>query len=1494
MGEHNFQKTAITSVISIISFSLFSHASFAQNAIAPDNTLPVNTSVDFNSVDKTYTITGGTQVGANQFHSFQNFSVPTSNTAHFNNSAQTTNVIGRVTGSNISNIDGLIKANGATNLYLINPNGFVFGKNAKLEIGGSFSASTATSLKFPDGSEFSATNPQAPPVLTVNVPLGLQYGVSNTGATITNQANLVTGQDLFLNADKLDLQGQLQAGRDLTLKAQDRIQIRDTSISPFVAAAGRDLLVQGNQSVDIFALNNRQSGLFSGGNMLLRSPNSVIGDAHYYAGGNFKIEQLDGTLGNLESPDDPIIRSAGDVTFGIYIGSSLHILAGGKVNIGTILITGTDTTGNTINPTQTPNLADVTLSNGRTLTINGSTNPTVDIRSGMNPSDIGISGIIGADFFSCAFFGTNCFYNNSLTSIVFPSTNQGATGNGITIGDIKVNSPNGIILLTNNYKPNLALSNEDIVITGTGSFGFQGIDTLSSTGNSGSVFVDSRRSIELTRNIFTFSTAVSGIGGNVTFLANNDIRFGDNAVISANAPFLGGQIDLKANGLISGQGIRILSRSLTSTIAGNSGDIKITAASLSLTSSSVNPSQIVTATSGTASAGNITLNISGNATIDGAVTNLPTQVISRVSQGATGNGGIVKVSAEDLKLQNGAQINSVTDGFGKSGDIDISVNSVNIDGVGSAINNQVTPNANANGGKLTLQTGKLTVTNQGQISTITSGIGNAGELNIISTGDVIFDRSSASSAINFSGVGKGGNLSISARSLQLLNGSQINAAVFGQGNGGKITVNTDSIALSGSGVLSGKTLSSAIATGVQLSTSIGNAGDIDLKTRLLTLKDGAFISAVNNGQGNTGNIDILVTESVLINNSNIDNFINVTGLGNGGAISINSPSISLSNGSKISVKTFGIGNAGNLNLFTHSLFLSNSSALEAFTDGIGNAGNINIAPILSTRPINNTIILDGSLVSVGVNPNAKGNGGSLSITTNSLQILNGAQITAGVFGKGDGGQISISSDTIKLEGRGLVFQQNVPSGIFTSVESNAIGNAGSISLTTRNLNILNEAVISAETLSLGNAGRIEIRASDAISLNNGSIESNVRPTGQGDGGDLKIFTNTLQMTNQSILNASTASANKGGNIEVTTNSFELSNGSKLQTITLSSGAAGNISLFLTDLLKIDGTDSGIFAGTTAVSTGKSGTIFIDPELVTLTNGAKISVSSLGKGNGGDIQLIAGLLSLDNGSQIIAETASGEGGNIVLQVRDLLWLRNGSLISATAGNDGNGGNIDLSANFILAFAKDNSDITANAFKGKGGNIRITTQAIFGMQFRPRLTPLSDITASSDFGVNGTVNINTPGVDPSKGLTNLPVDIGDASKLVSQKCLADRQDSAFIITGRGGIPTSPADVISGNNLQENLGIPTNPERIAEASRRIINPYGEVAQIVKESSQAVQTPSWAKQLQSNQATDALPDRIVEAQGWTVNPYGEVSLVAEVPKVIPAPSWARQLQCR
>jgi haemagglutination activity domain len=73
--------------------------------------------------------------------------------------------------------------------FLINPNGIIFGDNARLDIGGSFAATTA-SVKFPDGSEFGATNTQALPLLKINITPGLQYRVSQPGATIKNSGNL--------------------------------------------------------------------------------------------------------------------------------------------------------------------------------------------------------------------------------------------------------------------------------------------------------------------------------------------------------------------------------------------------------------------------------------------------------------------------------------------------------------------------------------------------------------------------------------------------------------------------------------------------------------------------------------------------------------------------------------------------------------------------------------------------------------------------------------------------------------------------------------------------------------------------------------------------------------------------------------------------------------------------------------------------------------------------------------------------------------------------------------------------------------------------------------------------------------------------------------------------------------------------------------------------------------------------------------------------------
>jgi filamentous hemagglutinin family protein len=152
--------------------------------IVPDNTLGAESSVvtpDVINGIQGDRINGGATRGANLFHSFSDFNVGEGRGTYFANPIGIENILTRVTGGNSSNILGKLGVLGGANLFLLNPNGILFGANSSLDIQGSFLASTASSFTFPDGSEFRATNPQVPPLLTISVPLGLQYG-SNPGA----------------------------------------------------------------------------------------------------------------------------------------------------------------------------------------------------------------------------------------------------------------------------------------------------------------------------------------------------------------------------------------------------------------------------------------------------------------------------------------------------------------------------------------------------------------------------------------------------------------------------------------------------------------------------------------------------------------------------------------------------------------------------------------------------------------------------------------------------------------------------------------------------------------------------------------------------------------------------------------------------------------------------------------------------------------------------------------------------------------------------------------------------------------------------------------------------------------------------------------------------------------------------------------------------------------------------------------------------------------
>ena len=257
---------------------------------------------------------------------------------------------------------------------------------------------------------------------------------------------------------------------------------------------------------------------------------------------------------------------------------------------------------------------------------------------------------------------------------------------------------------------------------------------------------------------------------------------------------------------------------------------------------------------------------------------------------------------------------------------------------------------------------------------------------------------------------------------------------------------------------------------------------------------------------------------------------------------------------------------------------------------------------------------------------------------------------------------------------------------------------------------------------------------------------------------------------------------------------------------------------------------------------------LDPISVTLQDGATIAVNSQGTGEGGNIEIQAGSLSLNNGATILAETTSNQGGNITLNIDELLLLRHGSKISTTAGTDqagGNGGNITINADYIVGVRQEDSDITANAFKGNGGRINITAQGIFGLEFRSHLTPLSDITASSELGVDGVVELNLPDVDPSRGLNPLPD--APVNPQFNQGCQeGGGSNSRFINAGRGGSPTNPYEPLNSNDIWEDVQPPTQ-----EGNR------------------------------SNDSAAHAP--IVEAQGWIIDEKGEVILVAQMPDQTP-----------
>ena len=601
------------------------------------------------------------------------------------------------------------------------------------------------------------------------------------------------------------------------------------------------------------------------------------------------------------------------------------------------------------------------------------------------------------------------------------------------------------------------------------------------------------------------------------------------------------------------------------------------------------------------------------------------------------------------------------------------------------------------------------------------------------------------------------------------------------------------------------------------------------------------------------------------------------------SIQVNGASLSVREGQSLLL----VG--GDIKLVEQGELLAKSGRVElGGLAGVGTVGlNMDSNNFYLNFPLD-VALANVSLSNLAVVSTTGESGGSIQVQGEHVQIADESEIKIiNLFGSKAGGTLKVTaSDQVELLGG---------SRLLTVTED--IGNAANIRIETGRLIVEDGSQISATTRNQGQGGTLYVTARDSIQL--AGISAVGEPSGlfartqaTGNAGNIKIETGRLIVGNGSQISATTRNQGQGGTLYVTArDSIQLAGisavgePSGLFARTQATGNAGNLEIETGQLIVQDG--ARITASASGESTGLGGSITVKTGQLNVLNGAQVSVSSVGLGDAGSLTVNANSITLDQG-KLIAETAFGKGGNITLQNLNLLLMRHGSQISSTAGTAqqlGDGGNITINApnGLIVAVPKENSDIAANAFTGSGGTVQINASGIFGMTVRSRedlvrllgtnepaeLNPqkltTSDITAISQQSptLNGQVTINTPDVDPSSGLVNLPT--VPVNTNVTQGCTAGgpQAQSEFIITGRGGLPPNPSEALSTDAVQVDL-VTLKPE-VAQPSTRAV---------------------------STSRTSSAPPPIVEATGWVIDKYGYVVLTANAPTT-PHSSWQTPTKC-
>ncbi|MEO0684199.1 MAG: S-layer family protein, partial [Cyanobacteria bacterium J06649_11] len=549
-----------------------------------------------------------------------------------------------------------------------------------------------------------------------------------------------------------------------------------------------------------------------------------------------------------------------------------------------------------------------------------------------------------------------------------------------------------------------------------------------------------------------------------------------------------------------------------------------------------------------------------------------------------------------------------------------------------------------------------------------------------------------------------------------------------------------------------------------------------------------------------------------------------------------------------------------------------------FSDGV-DLSLIGLEGIPEAREIStsaSTAVLRGLGGKVG-----QGKGGNLRIKTGSLFVTNGAFLSTLTLGEGDradaGNIIIRAKDLVFLDGNSRisgVVAAVIPAEDGKNLRFEVTGDGGDIDIQARSLFLKDSAGLNTSTLSSGKAGDILLDIAESVTISGVAViedddnNKNFSPTGlfsetntlkaTGEGGKIDINTGILRISDGAVLSASSESVAKAGDVIVNVNELELTGGGEIFTTAFNTGVAGNITINATDKITISGTQFTRFEM-------PSGGLFANSNSPQATKAGNINVKAL-------------VVLMDNQGKISTETSSGDGGNINLQLGELLLLRNNSQISTTAGTaqaGGDGGNISINSPFIVALPNEDSDITANAFAGRGGNVDIITQGIFGIQPRSQTTLQSDITASSQRSIQGEISVTEPEIDPSQGLLELPSGVIDKSDQIAQICprgINAKKLSEFYITGKGSLPPSPLDMLTGTVELSRLASLDGESVRGGRGATALGGFPDLKQVA--GGRGGRGGRIYKESQE----------IVEAQGFMKAENGEIYLVAQAPSAAPS----------